>query len=171
MTRPPRAGGTPPADTAPRKASRRGAARFHAVQALYQMEITGAGLNDILAEFDGHWLGQEVEGERYLPAERAFFRDIVTGVVGGQRDLDPRIDAALQATWPLKRIEAILRSVLRAGAWELSERTDIPARVVVSEYVDVAHAFVDSTETGMVNAVLDRLARTVRATEFGTPSP
>ncbi len=151
----------------PRKANRRGAARLAAVQALYQMDMTGAGLNEILAQFESYWLGREVEGEQYLPAEAAFFRDIVSGVVDVQRDLDPRIDAALEATWPLKRIEAILRSVLRAGAYELERRTDIPARVVVSEYVDVANAFVDRTETGMVNAVLDRLARNARAEEFG----
>jgi N utilization substance protein B len=156
-----------PSGNAPRKANRRGAARLAAVQALYQMDMTGAGLNEILAQFESHWLGREVEGEQYLPAEAAFFRDIVSGVVDVQRDLDPRIDAALEATWPLKRIEAILRSVLRAGAYELQKRTDVPARVVVSEYVDVAHAFVDKTETGMVNAVLDRLARNVRAAEFG----
>jgi N utilization substance protein B len=156
-----------PAAKAPRKANRRGAARLAAVQALYQMDMTGAGLNEILAQFESHWLGREVEGEQYLPAEAAFFRDIVSGVVNVQRDLDPRIDAALEATWPLKRIQAILRSVLRAGAYELEKRTDIPARVVVSEYVDVAHAFVDKSETGMVNAVLDRLARNVRAGEFG----
>jgi transcription antitermination protein NusB len=149
-----------------RKAKKRSAARLAAVQALYQMDITGAGLNEILAQFESHWLGREVEGEQYLPAEAAFFRDIVSGVVDVQRDLDPRIDAALEATWPLKRIEAILRSVLRAGAYELQRRTDIPARVVVSEYVDVAHAFVDNTETGMVNAVLERLARNARAAEF-----
>src|SRR6267154_1683969 len=131
------------------------------------MDIAVVRLNEILAQFEGHWLGREVEGEQYLPAEAAFFRDIVSGVVDAQRDLDPRIDAALEATWPLKRIEAILRSVLRAGAYELEKRTDIPARVIVSEYVDVAHAFVDKTETGMVNAVLDRLARSARAGEFG----
>jgi transcription antitermination protein NusB len=150
-----------------RKANRRGAARLAAVQALYQMDMTGAGLNEILAQFESHWLGREVEGEQYLPAEAAFFREIVSGVLDAQRDLDPRIDAALEATWPLKRIEAILRSVLRAGAYELEKRTDIPARVIVSEYVDVAHAFVDKTETGMVNAVLDKLARSARAGEFG----
>jgi N utilization substance protein B len=161
--------GAPAADGPPiaRKANKRGAARLAAVQALYQMDMTGAGLNEILAQFESHWLGREVEGEQYLPAEAAFFRDIVSGVVDVQRDLDPRIDAALEATWPLKRIEVILRSVLRAGAYELSRRADIPARVVVSEYVDVARAFVDKTETGMVNAVLDRLARNVRAAEFG----
>jgi transcription antitermination protein NusB len=153
-------------DNGQRKANRRGAARLAAVQALYQMDMTGAGLNEILAQFESHWLGREVEGEQYLPAEAAFFRDVVSGVIDTQRDLDPRINAALEATWPLKRIEAILRSVLRAGAYELEKRTDIPARVIVSEYVDVAHAFVDRSETDMVNAVLDRLARTARAGEF-----
>ena len=149
-----------------RKANRRGAARLAAVQALYQMDIAGTGVNDILAEFEGHWIGQEVEGNQYLPAEAAFFRDVVGGVVREQRNLDPLIDAALAKTWPLKRIEAILRAMLRAGAYELGHRRDVPARVVVSEYVDVAHAFVEREETGMVNAVLDALARGLRAAEF-----
>jgi transcription antitermination protein NusB len=153
--------------TSPRKANRRGAARLAAVQALYQMDMAGTGLAEILAEFESHWLGREVEGEQYLPAEAAFFRDVVSGVVESQRDLDPKIDEALAATWPLKRIDAILRSVLRAGAYELMARSDIPARVIVSEYVDVAHAFVERTETGMVNAVLDQLGRRARPAEFG----
>jgi N utilization substance protein B len=154
----------------PRKANRRGAARLAAVQALYQMDIAGTPLHEILAEFEGHWIGREVEGEQYLPAEAGFFRDIVNGVVAGQRKLDPLVDQALAASWPLKRVEAILRSVLRAGAWELDKRGDIPARVVVSEYVDVANAFVDRDETGMVNAVLDEIARRLRAAEFD-PAP
>jgi N utilization substance protein B len=149
-----------------RKANKRGAARLAAVQALYQMDIAATSLNDILAEFESHWLGGEVEGSQYLPAEAAFFRDIVRGAVREQRRLDPMIDQALNAGWPLKRVEALLRAVLRAGAFELDQRKDIPARVVVSEYVDVAHAFVDRDETGMVNAVLDSLARLLRAAEF-----
>ena len=150
-----------------RKANRRGAARLAAVQALYQMDMAATGLADILAQFESHWLGREVEGEQYLPAEAAFFRDIVTGVVNEQRDLDPRIDAALAATWPLKRIEAVLRAVLRAGAYELAYRKDVPPRVIVSEYVDVASAFVDRDETGMVNAVLDQIGHQFRRDEFG----
>jgi N utilization substance protein B len=154
-----------PADK--RKANRRGAARLAAVQALYQMDISGAGLNDVFAEFESHWIGREVEGAEYLPAEAAFFRDIVSGVVREQRKLDPLVDQALQRGWPLKRIEALLRAVLRAGAYELSHRGDVPARVVVSEYADVASAFVERDETGMVNAVLDMLARQLRVGEFG----
>jgi N utilization substance protein B len=153
-----------------RKANKRGAARLAAVQALYQMDLAGTGLNEIMAEFEGHWLGGEVEGEQYRPAEAAYFRDIVGGVVREQGRLDPQIDAALAGGWPLKRIEAILRAVLRAGAYELACRADVPARVVMSEYVDVAHAFVDDEETGMVNAVLDQLAHQLRAGEFGGDS-
>jgi N utilization substance protein B len=154
-------------DREARKANRRGAARLAAAQALYQMDMAGTGLNEILAEFESHWIGREVEGAQYLPAEAAFFRDIVGGVVREQRALDPLIDQALAECWPLKRIEAILRAVLRAGAYELGHRNDVPARVVVSEYADVAAAFVGKEETGMVNAVLDQLARNLRAAEFG----
>jgi len=149
-----------------RKANRRGAARLAAVQALYQMDLAGTGLNEILAEYESHWIGREVEGAQYLPAEAAFFRDIVSGVVREQRTLDRMVDAALAQGWPLKRIEAVLRAVLRAGAYELDHRRDVPARVVVSEYVDVANAFVDRDETGMVNAVLDQIARQLRSAEF-----
>jgi transcription antitermination protein NusB len=152
----------------PRKANRRGAARLAAVQALYQMDLAGTGLNEILTEFEGHWLGGEVEGAQYRPAEAAYFRDIVGGVVREQTRLDPQIDAALARGWPLRRIEAILRAVLRAGAYELACRSDVPARVVMSEYVDVAAAFVDEEETGMVNAVLDQLAHQLRAAEFAS---
>jgi N utilization substance protein B len=153
-------------DKEARKANKRGAARLAAVQALYQMDISGTGLNEILAEFESHWLGREVEGAQYLPAEAAFFRDIVSGVVRDQRALDPQIDEALAKGWPLKRIEAVLRAALRAGLYELENRRDVPARVVVSEYADVAAAFVERDETGMVNAVLDQLARKHRADEF-----
>jgi transcription antitermination protein NusB len=149
-----------------RKANKRGAARLAAVQALYQMDLAGSGLNEILAEFESHWIGREVEGAQYLPAEAAFFRDIVSGVVREQRDLDPLIDQALSKSWPLKRIEAVLRAALSAGAYELIHRLDVPARVVVAEYADVAAAFVERDETGMVNAVLDQLARRLRSGEF-----
>lgn len=156
-----------PAQASPeRRANKRGAARLAAVQALYQMDVASTPLHEILAQFEVHWIGREVEGEQYLPAEAAFFRDVVSGVVAEQRKLDPLIDAALAQKWPLKRIDTILRAVLRAGAYELERRSDVPARVIVSEYVDVAHAFVDKDETGMVNAVLDQLARRLRAAEF-----
>lgn len=149
-----------------RRANRRGAARLAAVQALYQMDLAATPLHEILSEFESHWIGREVEGEQYLPAEAAFFRDVVGGVVAEQRKLDPMIDSVLAQGWPLKRIETVLRAILRAGTYELEKRNDIPARVIVSEYADVAHAFVGNDETGMINAVLDRIARRLRAAEF-----
>jgi N utilization substance protein B len=151
---------------AARKANRRGASRLAAVQALYQMDVAGSGINEIMAQFETHWLGGEVEGAQYRPAEVEYFRDIVGGVLREQKVLDPQIDAALAGGWPLKRIEAVLRAVLRAGAYELACRPDVPVRVVMSEYVDVASAFLDRDETGMVNAVLDQLAHQLRAAEF-----
>ena len=149
-----------------RKANRRGAARLAAVQALYQMDLAGAGVNEIFAEFESHWIGREVEGAEYLPAEAAFFRDVVSGVVREQRRLDPMIDAVLAQGWPLTRIEAVLRAILRAGAYELMFRKDVPARVAITEYVDVAHGFYGEDEPGLVNAVLDAIAREVRPGEL-----
>ena len=103
---------------------------------------------------------------QYLPADAAFFRDIVSGVVKEQGFLDRAIDDGLAKGWPLRRIEAVLRAVLRAGAFELHAKRDVPPKVVIKEYVDVAAAFVDRDETGMVNAVLDGLGRLWRAEEF-----
>ena len=114
-----------------RKANRRGAARLAAVQALYQMDVGGTGINEVLAEFESFWIGSEVEGEQYLPAEGAFFRDVVSGVLRDQKQLDPLIDDVLSRGWPLARVEAILRAVMRAGAYELQHRKDIPRRVIV----------------------------------------
>jgi len=153
-----------------RKSDLRSAARLAAAQALYQMEVAEKGLNDILAEFEAHWIGQEIEGEAYKPAEVAFFRDIVSGVLRSQVPIDLGVDAALEKSWPLRRVEALLRAILRAGYYELRSRPDVPARVVVTEYVDVAGAFFGPEEVGMVNAVLDALARETRAAEFAPDS-
>ncbi|HVV95143.1 MAG TPA: transcription antitermination factor NusB [Hyphomicrobiales bacterium] len=148
----------------------RAAARLAAVQALYQMELAGTPLSEVKAEFESHWIGREVEGERYNPADTALFRDILDGVLRDQRAIDRDVDATLASGWPLKRIEAILRAVLRAGTFELIGRPDVPARVVISEYVDVASAFVERDEAGMVNAVLDTLARKLRPGELDPPA-
>jgi len=151
------------------KLVQRSAARLAAVQALYQMDIAGTPLPDILAEYESHWIGRDVDGESYPEAEAAFFRDNVSGVLCEQRTIDPIIDDVLARGWPLRRVEAVLRAVLRAGAYELMHRPEVPARVVVNEYVNVAGAFLDREETGMVNAVLDELARRLRASEFLKP--
>ncbi len=148
------------------KTEGRSAARLAASQALYQMEVADAGLADILAEFESHWIGREVEGEQYNPAEIAFFRDIVSGVLGDQHAIDRTLDETLSAGWPLRRVEALMRAILRAAYYELKSRRDVPARAVITEYVDVAAAFFGKDECGMINAVLDKLAREARAGEF-----
>lgn len=151
---------------AQKPANQRGAARLAAVQALYQMDVGGATLPEVLAEFEAHRLGKEVDGEQYRNADAAFFREVVGGVVGAQRQLDPAIDAALISDWSLPRIDTTLRAILRSGAFELADRRDVPARVVITEYVDVAKAFFDGDASAMVNAVLDTLARQFRPEEF-----
>ena len=148
------------------RASSRSAARLAAVQALYQMDMTGIDLNDVVDEFEAHRLGQEVEGDQYCAAEGSFFHDLVEGVVREQRRLDPMIDQQLADGWRLSRVDSILRAVLRSGAFELSTREDVPARVVITEYVDIAHAFFCDDEPKVVNGVLDRLARKERPGEF-----
>lgn len=152
------------------KAEKRAAARLAAVQALYQMDVAGTGVHDILAEFESQWIGQEVEGEQYQPADLVLFRDIVNGVLTEQAPLDAMVDAILQKGWPLVRIETVMRAILRAGSYELQRRADIPARVVISEYADIGAAFFGREEVGMVNAVLDAAAHRLRAAEFETRS-
>jgi N utilization substance protein B len=148
------------------KAIERSAARLAAVQALYEMEVAEKGLNEVFAEFEAFWIGNEIEGERYIDAEIAYFRDIVSGVLDNQGPLDRLIDKTLVEGWPLARVVSVLRAILRAGAYELQKRKDVPARVVIKEYVDVAGAFFGLEEAGMINAVLDGMARHLRADEF-----
>lgn len=148
------------------KPAERSAARLAAVQALYQMDLSGKGVIDALAEFEAFWIGREVEGIEFQPSDNAFFRDILSGVVKNQREIDVKIDKALAAGWPLARVEAVLRAILRAGCYELMFRKDVPVRVVITEYVDVTHGFYNEDEPGLVNAVLDSLAREVRAGEL-----
>ena len=145
---------------------RRAAARLAAVQALYQMDVAARGVNEILAEFETHWIGQEVEGDQYESADLDLFRGVLNGVLADQVELDRAIDKLLTEGWPLRRVEAVMRAIFRAAGFELKKRKDIPARVVITEYVDVAGAFLARDETGMVNAVLDKLAREYRAKEF-----
>lgn len=144
----------------------RAGARLAVVQALYDMDISGKGVLDALAEFEAHWIGREIDGVAHPPAETAFFRDLLRGTVEEQRAIDPQIDQALTQGWPLRRIEAVLRAILRAGTYELMFRRDVPARAAISQYVDVAHSFYTGDEPGLVNAVLDRIARQTRADEL-----
>ncbi|CAM1650175.1 MULTISPECIES: transcription antitermination factor NusB [Bartonella] len=145
-----------------RRANKRGAARLAAVQALYQMDVAGTGILEITSEYETYRLGQEVDGEQYLEADPQWFRAIIAGVLDEQRLLDPMIRQLLPEDWPLSRIDSTLRAILRAGAWEIKNRKDVPIAVAISEYVDIAKAFFDGEEPRMVNAVLDKMAKELR---------
>ena len=151
-------------------APRLSSARLAAVPAIYQMEMTGVGADTVLDEFLLHRCGAELdESGRAAVADRALFVELVRGVAEHRADLDRVIASLLVEDWPLERIEKVMAAILRAGAYELGHRPNVPARVAITEYVDVAHAFLDKREVGMVNGVLDGLARLLRGSEMGTP--
>lgn len=152
---------------APKTANKRGAARLAAVQALYQMDVAGSGILEVVAEFENHRLGREVDGQQYLEADAQWFRAVASGVVDQQRKIDPIIHAALTDDWPLSRLDSTLRAIMRAGTWELIAKKDVPIAVIVNEYVDIAKAFFDGEEPKMVNAVLDRIAKKERFHKAG----
>jgi transcription antitermination protein NusB len=144
----------------------RSSARLGAVQALYQMDIAGTDFSEVLAQFGAGRMGETFEDGQCGEADFAFLKDIVEGVVREQHRIDRAIEDHLAAAWTLGRLDSTLRAVLRAGAYELMFRADVPARVSITEYVDVAHAFFEAEEPRVVNGVLDALARAHRAAEF-----
>jgi N utilization substance protein B len=145
------------------RAKTRSAARLAAVQALYQMEMEGTPLAQLLHEFHQHRLGATIEDVTYVPAEEAFFDDVVTGVDARRDEVDGLIAAKLAKGWSMERLDRPMRQILRAGTYELLARADVPTASVISEYVDVAHAFYDRREAGFVNGLLDAIAKAVRA--------
>jgi N utilization substance protein B len=151
------------------RAERR-AARLRAVQALYQIEMTGQSPGQVLEEFLAHRLDDSVAGLETGRVDTALLSTLVEGVVAKRSDLDAMIAAVLDPNWAFERLQLLLRVILRAGAYELSELTDVPARAAVAEYVDLAHAFFDGKEPGLANGVLDRLGRALRSEEFGAGS-
>ncbi|MGH7125275.1 MAG: transcription antitermination factor NusB [Stellaceae bacterium] len=164
MTEPATQSKTPPRDQS--GAGKRGLARLAAVQALYQMEITAVTAGAVVSEFLTHRLGREIDGDQYADADREFFADLVKGCSERCEDVDRIVASALPTDWPLARLESVLRAILRAGTYELLARSDVPARVAINEYVEIAHAFFSGKEPGMVNGVLDRIARTLREAEL-----
>jgi len=163
----------------PMAARRRSAARLAAIQALYQVELTGASPDAVLRDLVQRVIGEKgietvpdeyddaVEVEHSLvEPDSELLTFLVRGALAESERLDAMIDAALNRDWTMERLEAVLRAILRAGAFELSSRLDVPPRVAISEYVDVAHAFYAGPEPGLVNAVLDRIAKVVRADEL-----
>ena len=137
-------------------------ARLAAVQALYQMELAGEGVETVITEFSNFRFDGDIEGEALAEADEAYFADIVRGVIESQREIDAAITTRLASNWRLERVDATLRALLRCGAWELLKHPDTPREVVIDEYVELAKAFFDEAEAKFVNAALDGVARDVR---------
>ncbi|MFN3516136.1 MAG: transcription antitermination factor NusB [Novosphingobium sp.] len=140
----------------------RSAARLAAVQALYQHAMEGTALPVLLDEFHRHRLGAEIEGDQYAAADVAFFDDVVKGVAARCDEIDELLAGKLAEGWRLERLDKTMLQILRAGAWELMARPDVPTGSAISEYVDVAHAFFEAREAKFVNGVLDSVAKVVR---------
>jgi transcription antitermination protein NusB len=151
-----------PMSTTPKRSLSRSAARLAAVQALYQQEMEGVAIPVLLHEFHHHRLGQPIDGAELADAEVDFFDDIVTGAHARAAELDALIAGRLAKGWSLARLDKPMKAILRAGAYELVARADVPAASVISEYVDVAKAFYDAREAGFVNGLLDAIAKEVR---------
>lgn len=146
----------------------RSAARLGAVQALYQMDLAGTDVAEVLAQFSTRASGDDFDLGQCGEADYKFLKEIVDGVVREQLNVDPVLSELLVKDWPLPKLDTTVRAILRAGAYELMFMDRVPARVAVSEYVELAHAFFDGEEARFVNGVLDRLARARRPAEFGT---
>ncbi len=148
-----------------RKIARR-AARYAAVQALYQIEVTDSSVEDVLLEFIQHRLDDEVDGLRITDMDRELFSDLVRGVREQEDELDDMLAAVLAEGWQVERLEALLRVIMRAGAYELANRQDVPAKATISEYIDLAHGFFTEREPKLVNGVLDKIAHALRPDDF-----
>ena len=140
----------------------RSAARLAAVQALYQLEMEGTPLANLLHEFHQHRLGATIEDVTYAQAEESFFDDIVAGVDKRRAEIDGLIAARLSSGWTMERLDKPMRQILRAGTYELLARPDVPTAAIISEYLDIAHAFYDKREAGFVNGLLDAVAKALR---------
>lgn len=145
-------------------------ARLAAVQALYQMESGGAGVEAVILEFRTHRLGGDIEGRLLHGADEEFFSELMRGVIRLQLKIDPVIERRLTKSWTLVRLDATARAILRAAAYELMLRVDIPAPAIINEYVEIANAFFGDKDPQFINAVLDRMARDIRSEEFSSAS-
>jgi transcription antitermination protein NusB len=144
------------------KSQARAAARLAAVQALYQHEMEAIPLASLLDEFHRHRLGAEIDDDRYAEAEVAFFDDVVKGTLARREEIDALLQSKLAENWALARLDKTMLQILRAGAYELLARPDVPTAAAISEYLDVAHAFFEAREAKFVNGVLDAVAKAVR---------
>ncbi|HTO41440.1 MAG TPA: transcription antitermination factor NusB [Rhizomicrobium sp.] len=160
---------TAPVTAEPQHQPRR-AARLGAVQAIYQMELTGLDADDVVEEFLAHRFGHD-ELRALGDPDEDFFGDLVRGVPKHQDEIDRAIVKSLASDWKLSRVDSILRAILRTAVYEFVSRRDVPVKVVIDQYVDIAHAFFEGDEPAFVNAALDKIGRRKRAVEFGETPP
>jgi N utilization substance protein B len=160
-----------PARPAPAPGQRRLAARLAAVQALYQLAMSDSTVDEVTAQFLSESLKEEVDGLSLAEADRKLFRRLVAGTARGAEDYDSMLAGVLPEDWPLERIETVLLMLLRAAIHELADAPETPARVVITQYMEVAHAFFGGKEPGFVNSLLDRLAHELRPEEFESKDP
>ncbi len=153
-------------DGAKPKASRRSAARLAAVQALYQIDLNESDVQSVVNEFVDHRLGASIEDMTFLAADPAMFTDIVLGTVARRDEIRDLLGQCLDKDRVLQRLETVMQSLLQAAVYEMLARIDVPVRVVIHEYVEIAHAFFSEGEPGFANGVLDRAARKIRPDEL-----
>lgn len=144
----------------------RRAARTAAVQALYQLDISDELSGTVIKQFVEHRFGHSDEN-KLTSVDEAFFQDIVEGVIKYQSDIDASISDKLSEKWKLKRLDLTLRAILRAAGYEILRRPDVPALVIIDQYVSIAADFFEGKEPGFVNGALDQMAKAVRKAEFG----
>lgn len=146
--------------------SRRQAARLSAVQALYQWQEGQDTPTAIIEQFVTVRTGEKGEGGMRRDADRPLFKDVVEGAVSHKDELEKTVTAALAEDWTWARVDRLVRAILLAGTYELLYRKDVPARVVINEYVEIAHAFYEHSEPTFINSLLDRVARETRSAEL-----
>lgn len=146
-----------------KRSKSRSAARLAAVQALYQLDMETISMPRLLAEFHAHRLGEQIDDDQYADAEVDFFDDIVAGVDARREEIDGLITSKLGEQWKLPRLDKAMLQILRAGTYELIARADVPKASVISEYIDIAHAFFDAKDAKFVNGLLDAVAKEKRA--------
>ncbi len=144
--------------------SARSAARLAAVQAIYQNAVNpDLSITELVEEFVGHRLGKIVDDVLMAKADAKFFAELVSGVDAEKEKIAGLITGALSEKWSLDRLEEIVKAILRAGCYELAARRDVPTAVIINEYLDIAHAFLEGKEVGFINGVLDHISRKVRS--------
>lgn len=165
-------------DTRTQRSSGRRAARLAAAQVLYELEVAGAAADAVLADhLANRWrqLPADDDGEQPLvvqtPPDAVHLGAVVRGSIARRADLDGMIEGAMEHGWTMGRLEVLLRAILRCGAYELLAMKDVPAKVAITEYVEIAKDFYAGPEPALVNGVLDRLAHVLRPDAFPASGP